>query len=389
MDMGLSERQEMLKNVARDFLTKENPESLVRALEQDEKGYSPELWRKMADRGWMGLIIPQEYGGSGLGPSDLVVLMEEFGRALVMGPYLSSSVMGALPLIEAGSEDQRRQILPRVASGELLLALALTEPSARWDAEGVQMEARREGSEYALSGKKLFVADAQVSDNLVVAARTSRGGAPEDGITLFLLPARSQGIGIQVLNTVAGDKQCEMTLENVKATAASVIGRVDTGWPVIEKTKRIATLATCAYLVGLSQTDFDITLNYAKERTQFGRTDRVVSSDPAQAGRCLGGCGLSAIDHVPGGLERAGGGARRYRFRLHSQGLGLGGLPPGGGPRPADPRRNWIHEGLQDSALLPTPEVAGDDVGRRRPSSGSACPIDGHIVGKVGVTRVR
>ena len=86
MDMGLSERQEMLKNVARDFLTKENPESLVRALEQDEKGYSPELWRKMADRGWMGLIIPQEYGGSGLGPSDLVVLMEEFGRALGHGP---------------------------------------------------------------------------------------------------------------------------------------------------------------------------------------------------------------------------------------------------------------------------------------------------------------
>jgi alkylation response protein AidB-like acyl-CoA dehydrogenase len=269
MDLGLDEQQEMLKNFARDFLEKECPEQLVRAMEEDEKGYSPELWQKMAQQGWMGLIIPDQYNGTGMNICELVVLLEEFGRALVPGPFISTVVLGGVPIMEAGTEEQKQQFLPKIASGELIMTMALTEPSAKWTADGVQLAAKKDGSDYVLNGTKLFVQDAHVSDYMVVAART--GGSGEDGITLFLVDSKSPGIKFEVLKTIAADKQCEVTFENVKVPASSILGGEGKGWPIVEKTKDVATVAACAYLVGLSQMDFDVTLNYAKERVQFGR----------------------------------------------------------------------------------------------------------------------
>jgi len=271
MDLGLDEQQELLKNFARDFLEKECPESVVREMEEDEKGYSPDLWRKMAQQGWMGLIIPEEYGGTGMKLCELVVLLEEFGRALVPGPYISTVVLGGVPVMEGGSEEQKSQLLPKIAAGELIMTLALTEPSAKWDAGGVQLEAKKQGNDFVLNGVKLFVPDAHVSDRMIAVARTSSGKSPEDGITLFFVDSKSPGIKYEVLKTIAADKQCEVTFENVKVPAANVLGEVDKGWPIVEKTKKVATVAACAYLVGLSQMDFDVTLNYAKERVQFGR----------------------------------------------------------------------------------------------------------------------
>ncbi|TMB68851.1 MAG: acyl-CoA dehydrogenase [Chloroflexi bacterium] len=269
MDLGLDEQQEMLKNFARDFLEKECPESLVRAMEDDEKGYSPELWQKMAQQGWMGLIIPEEYGGTGMNICELVVLLEEFGRALVPGPFISTVVLAGVPVMEAGTEQQKSWVLPKIASGELIMTLALTEPSAKWTADGVQLEAKKEGNDYVLNGTKLFVPDAHVSDRMIVAARTS--GSGEDGITLFFVDSGDPGIKFEVLKTIAADKQCEVTFENMKVAAQNILGEEGKGWPIIEKTKKVATVAACAYLVGLSQMDFDVTLNYAKERVQFGR----------------------------------------------------------------------------------------------------------------------
>jgi len=269
MDLGLDEQQEMLKNFARDFLEKECPEQLVREMEEDEKGYSPELWKKMAQQGWMGLIIPDKYDGTGMNVCELVVLLEEFGRALVPGPFISTVVLGGVPIMEAGTEEQKQQFLPKIASGELIMTMALTEPSAKWTADGVQLEAKKDGSDYVLNGTKLFVQDAHVSDYMVVAART--GGSGEDGITLFLVDSKSPGIKFEVLKTIAADKQCEVTFDNVKVPASNMLDAEGKGWPIIEKTKDVATVAACAYLVGLSQMDFDVTLNYAKERVQFGR----------------------------------------------------------------------------------------------------------------------
>ena len=269
MDLGLDEQQEMLKNFARDFLEKECPEQLVRAMEDDEKGYSPELWQKMAQQGWMGLIIPENYNGTGMNICELVVLLEEFGRALVPGPFISTVVLGGVPIMEAGTEEQKQQFLPKIASGEIIMTLALTEPSAKWTADGVQLEAKKDGSDYVLNGTKLFVQDAHVTDYMIVAART--GGSGENGITLFVVDSKSPGIKYEVLKTIAADKQCEVTFENVKVPASNILGQEGEGWPIIEKTKKVATVAACAYLVGLSQMDFDVTLNYAKERVQFGR----------------------------------------------------------------------------------------------------------------------
>jgi len=269
MDLGLDEQQEMLKNFARDFLDKECPEQLVRAMEDDEKGYSPELWQKMAQQGWMGLIIPENYNGTGMNICELVVLLEEFGRALVPGPFISTVVLGGVPIMEAGTEEQKHQFLPKIASGEIIMTLALTEPSAKWTADGVQLEAKKDGSDYVLNGTKLFVQDAHVTDYMIVAARI--GGSGENGITLFIVDSKSPGIKYEVLKTIAADKQCEVTFENVKVPASNILGQEGEGWPIIEKTKKVATVAACAYLVGLSQMDFDVTLNYAKERVQFGR----------------------------------------------------------------------------------------------------------------------
>jgi alkylation response protein AidB-like acyl-CoA dehydrogenase len=269
MDLGLDEQQEMLKNFARDFLEKECPEQLVRQMEEDEKGYSPELWQKMAQQGWMGLIIPEEYGGTGMNICELVVLLEEFGRALVPGPFIPTVVLGGVPVMEAGTEQQKQWVLPKIASGELIMTMALTEPSAKWTADGVTLEAKKDGDGYVLNGTKLFVQDAHVSDRMIVVART--GGSGEDGITLFFVDSKDPGVKFEVLKTIAADKQAEVVFENVRVPAENMLGEEGKGWPIVEKTKRVATVAACAYLVGLSQMDFDVTLNYAKERVQFGR----------------------------------------------------------------------------------------------------------------------
>ena len=270
MDLGLDEQQEMLKNFARDFLEKECPESLVREMEEDEKGYSPELWKKMAEQGWMGLIIPEAYGGAGMNLCELVVLLEEFGRALVPGPFISTVVLGAMPIMEAGTDAQKKQFLPKIASGELIMTLALTEPSAKWSADGVTLEAKKDGGDYVLNGTKLFVPDAHVSDYMIVVART--GGKGEDGITLFIVDSKSSGIKFEQLKTIAADKQCEVTFENVKVPAANLLGAEGKGWPHRREDCRRSRPSPPARTSSASpRWTSTSTLNYAKERVQFGR----------------------------------------------------------------------------------------------------------------------
>src|SRR5437899_12215853 len=155
------------------------------------EGTTPEFWAKLAEQGWLGLIFPEAYGGVGLGVVDLVVLMEEMGRVVMPGPYLSTVLLGGLALLEAGSEAQKKQWLPKIAAGETRATLALTEPNARWDAQGVTATAAPTGGDFTLSGTKLFVPDAHVAALLVVAARTGpRAGAAgsQDGVSLFLVP---------------------------------------------------------------------------------------------------------------------------------------------------------------------------------------------------------
>jgi alkylation response protein AidB-like acyl-CoA dehydrogenase len=271
MDFALSEEQEMLRKMSRDFLENECPKSLVREMEEDEQGYSPDLWKKMAELGWMGLVFPAEQGGEGMAFLDLAVLIEELGRALVPGPYLSTVVYCGLPILAAGTEEQKKEYLPRIAKGELIGTLALTEPSASWDPQGVETRAEADGDDFVISGTKLFISDAHVSDLLLCVARTKDGANPEDGITLFLVDAKSPGITLTALKTIGSDKQFEVVLDKVRVPKKNILGQQDKGWDVVKELLPKAILAQCALMVGGAQQVLEMTVNYAKERVQFGK----------------------------------------------------------------------------------------------------------------------
>jgi len=271
MNLAFSEEQEMLRKSARDFLTTKCPKTLVREMEGDKKGYQPELWKEMAELGWLGLPFPETYKGGGFSFLDLIVLLEEMGRACLPGPFLSTVVLGGLPILEWGSEEQKQQILPKISKGEAILTLALTEPSARYNAASIQTTATPKGDDYLISGTKLFVPDAQIADWIICVARTAEKANPEEGITLFLVDAKSSGISTVLLSTIAGDKQCELTLKKVKVPRSNILGKPGQGWQMVKRIIEWAALAKCAEMVGGNQQVMEMSVNYAKERIQFDR----------------------------------------------------------------------------------------------------------------------
>jgi len=271
MDISLSEEQELLQGSARDFLQQECPIRLVRAMEEDEKGYDPDLWRQMAELGWLGLVLPEPYEGSGGSMMDLAVLLEEFGRALVPGPFVPTAVLTALPILWAGTGPQKERYLPRLAQGELIGTLAWHEPSATSQPAGIETTASLQGADYVLSGTKLCVPYAHVVDYLLTVARTGAGTDPADGITLFLVDAKSPGLTTTALGTIADDHQCEVVLDHVRVPTSQVIGEPGAGWQLVEQLRQHGAVAKCAEMVGIAQQAFEISLNYAKTRVQFGR----------------------------------------------------------------------------------------------------------------------
>ncbi len=271
MDLGLSEEQEMLKTSARGFLQKECPKKLVKQLDESDEGYSPELWRKIAGLGWIGLPFPEKYGGGGGSFLGLVVLLEEMGYNILPGPFFSTVVLGGLPILAAGNDEQKKELLPNIANGEAILTLALTEPSVRYDAAAVKTTADARNGEYVINGTKLFVPDANVADFLLVVARTRETANPEDGITVFLVDAKCPGVETTLLKTLARDKQCEVVFEDVSVSKENILGELDRGWPVVEDILRKATVAKCAEMVGGAQAALDMAVAYAKERVQFNR----------------------------------------------------------------------------------------------------------------------
>ena len=268
MDLGLDESQQMLKASAREFLEAECPDTYVRDMEEDERGYTPEMWGRLAEQGWLGLIFPESYGGVGLGFLDLAILLEETGRALLPGPFFSSVVMGGMAVMDAGSDAQKSELLPSIADGQLIVSLALTEPSARWDAAGVTTTARPVGDGYVIDGAKLFVPNAHVSDNLIVAARTGQGARD---VTLFVTPSRGDGIRQTLLKTIASDRQSEVVFDGLSVPASQVLGEVNGGWDTVERVLQWGAVGKCAEMVGGAQQVLDMTVEFAKQRIQFGR----------------------------------------------------------------------------------------------------------------------
>jgi len=282
LDFDLSEDQKMMRTAARDFLEKECPKQFVRQMEQDEKGYSPELWSKMVQLGWLGLPFAESYGGGGGSFLDLIVLLEEMGRACLPGPFLSTVVLGGLPILAAGNEEQKQRFLPAIAQGKIF-TLALTEPGGRYEAASIQTKAVADKTDYLVSGTKLFVPDAHVADYLLCLARTKPGPSGGDGLSLFVVDASSQGIRCALLKTIASDRQCEVIFDNVMVPTKNVLGELDQGWTVIEKALQWAAVAKCAEMVGAGEQVLEMSVAYAKERVQF---DRLIGSFQAIQHHC-------------------------------------------------------------------------------------------------------
>jgi len=269
VDPRLSEEQEILRKSARDFLTEKCPKSLVREMEKDEKGYSPELWQEIADLGWMGLSFPEEYGGGGMSFLDLAILLEEMGRALFPGPFFSTVILGGLPILDAGSDEQKQKYLPDIISGEAILTLALTEAGGKYDASSVKTKATADNNGYVINGTKLFIHDANVADYILCVARTDEKSKAEDGITIFIVDARSPGISNTVLKTIARDKQCEVVFKDVKVPGENILGKLNQGWGEVQKIIERAAIAKSCEMLGGMEMVLDMTVAYVKERVQF------------------------------------------------------------------------------------------------------------------------
>jgi alkylation response protein AidB-like acyl-CoA dehydrogenase len=240
-------------------------------MEEDPRGYTDGLWRQIVALGWTGLVFPEQYGGTGGNFLDLAVLLEEMGRSLAPSPFFSTVVLGGLTVLDVGTDAQKQDILPRICSGDTIMTMALTEPSASYTPEGVETVADRVGDGFVINGTKLFVADAQAADQLLIVARTSSESDPARGITLFLTPAANQGITVTPLNTIASDRQYEVALDGVTVSAGSVLGEVGGGWPVVQRALQRAVAGKCAEMLGGADAVLEMTVEYVKQRTQFGR----------------------------------------------------------------------------------------------------------------------
>jgi 3-oxocholest-4-en-26-oyl-CoA dehydrogenase beta subunit len=269
MDFGLNEQQEMLQKAARDFLSNEYSDKMITQMAQDEKGYTPELWNKMAELGWMALSIPEEYGGIG-DFVDLITVIKEMGRACFFSPFFSTMVLGASAIMEAGNTSQKQKYLPAIAEGKMVITMALTEASVKFTPEAVKTKATAQNGSYVIEGKKLFVPDAVSADYLICVARTKETSGPAEGITMFLVDRQSPGLSCSLLSTISGDKLCEVNFNKVRVPGQNVLGETGKAWPHIEKVLARAAVATSAEMIGGGERVLDLTLTYAKERMAFG-----------------------------------------------------------------------------------------------------------------------
>jgi alkylation response protein AidB-like acyl-CoA dehydrogenase len=269
MDFAFSEEQEMLRRSARDFLAKECSSKVVRQLMESAEPYDKALWKKVAGLGWTALGIPEEYGGVGTF-LDLTVVLEEAGRALLPGPFFSTMGLAVPALIEAGTEAQKKEVLGAIADGSARATLALTEPSGKWDAGSVTLTAKPSGGGWQLDGVKLFVPDAEAADYMVVAARTR--GEGEDGISLFLIKGRPDGMTVTPLKTLDLTRRwSEVRFDGVKLDADSLMGTAGKAWPQLKRALEWATAALCAEMIGGAQKVLETSTEYAKTRHQFGK----------------------------------------------------------------------------------------------------------------------
>lgn len=262
MDISLDKEQVAVQNAVREFLAKE-AKNLAREAEETEEGYSRELWQKMADLGWMGVSFPEEYGGSGGDFLDLILILEEMGKALVPGPFIPAVICSGHAILKYGSEVQRKEFLPKITNGNLLVIPALIEPVPDTIQVPIKEQVKVKDGSYILSGVRLFVPYANLAEWFIYRAMSEKGN------TLFLINAKSPGISYSVFNTIASDKQCEVVFENVRIPKLNVLGEEGDGEKILRGINEWGALAHCGFILGLLEQVLKMSVEYAKQRVQF------------------------------------------------------------------------------------------------------------------------
>jgi len=271
MDFSFSEEQTLLRNSVSKFLADNYNFETFKKISRSDAGWKPENWKTFADLGLLAAPLPEAYGGLGGGPVDTMIVMEEFGKALVLEPFVQTVVVGGGFVKHGGSEAQKEEWLAKIAGGETVIAFAFAEPKGRYNFADLTTTAKKQGSGYVLNGAKAVVLGAPFADTLIVTARTAGGQRDEKGISVFLVDKKSKGVVTRDYPTVDGLRASEITFENVEIPGSNVLGTVDDGLALIDLVTDEAIAAHCAEACGAMKVLLDTTTEYSKTRKQFGQ----------------------------------------------------------------------------------------------------------------------
>ena len=271
MALVLNEEQQSLKDIAKEFLQKNAPVTHFREIRdtENELGYDQDLWKQMVDLGWSGILVPEEYGGFDFGMVGMGSIFEETGKMLTPSPLFSTGVLGASLIALGGNDKQKQTYLPQIVDGSITTALALEEGN-RHSPLSISTEAKKNGENYSITGDKTFVIDGHSSKLLIVAARTSGSEKDSSGITLFLIDPNADGVEVNKTSMVDSRNSANITLKKVTASKDDILGEESNGAAILEEVLDRAQIAISAEMLGNASQAFDITLEYLKERKQFG-----------------------------------------------------------------------------------------------------------------------
>jgi alkylation response protein AidB-like acyl-CoA dehydrogenase len=271
MDFTFTAEQKLLKENVERFIANEYAFDKRRAWAQSDPGFSRENWAKFGELGWLGVGVAEEYGGLGGSAVEQAVLMEAFGRGLVVEPYLTTAVLGVALLHRGGSPQQKQMLLPAIAAGESLITFGFAERQSRYYLADVMTTAHKDDGGFVLNGGKSVVFNAASADKIIVSTRTAGASRDEHGISLFIVERQAPGLSLREYATVDGGRAAELTLNNVRVDADAILGKIDDGMPVIERAIDAGIVAICAEAVGIMAALCEVTLEYLKTRQQFGR----------------------------------------------------------------------------------------------------------------------
>ncbi len=269
MDTNFTEEQEMLRKAAADFLAKEVPEIKVREIEESESGLDSELWKEMGNLGWMSLVIPEEYDGMGMTFQDLSIILEEMGKNITPGPFFCTVLEGAYPILDAGTEEQKKEFLPGIARGDLIFTMALLEAEGTYEASDVTTKAILKDDGFIINGTKLFVEQANNANYLICVVRTKEEAPPEDGLTVFIVDAKTHGIRVEVMPTIGMEKLCEVSFKDVAVPKKNMLGELNKGWSIVKKILKRAAIAKTSESLGAIEAIVPMTADYLKQRIQY------------------------------------------------------------------------------------------------------------------------